>query len=199
MQPFSIIITVCDQDFKHLPHCIQCLMNQTYKEFEVIVMVDGHELPYNVQEIIKHVNGKVIYTDKANDCGYTQRRMGLICANGEYLIWLNADNLVYPTFMQTHKDNIVYAIASDSMPPISVVNIHYWLKDHYWGVLPRELSCGNFDLLNYCLPKHVALECNAFEEYICNLGEEDFYTFNRAKKIAPVIWFKDQAPVGCHF
>lgn len=197
----TVVITVCEKDHTHLPHCIQSLMNQTNRNFETIVMIDGYALSYDPVPMTMRLCemsgtvGTTVFTVKQDTCGYAQRSHALIDhVRGSHLLWLNADNLVYPRFIETHYDNI-----NKNPDAISVVNIHYWLKDHYWGVLPRAFLCGNLDLLNYCLPTELARKVNACGEYAKNGGEEDWFTLERAMKHAPVIYNKDQEPVAAHF
>lgn len=195
MPQFSVILTTYQNDSHYLPHVVQSLINQTYKDFETLLMVDG-SLNFDPDPIIRHLNGKVIYTPKVNTCGFSQRREAITRSAGQYLVWLNVDNLVYPNYLQAHADNF----ATNPMA-ISVVNIHYWLKHDRWEhILPNEmLSCGRVDLLNYSLPKGLAKQIDAFRQSEEHIGESDWLTLERAMGVAPIVWVKNQPPVGCHF
>lgn len=193
MPQFSIIITTYQHDANYLPRIVQCLINQTLQDFETIVMVDG-TLNFNPEQITRNVKARVIYTPKVNTCGFRQRAEGITHATGKYLVWLNADNLIYRDYLQSHGNN--FAKSPDC---VSVVNIHYWLTHDYWGVLPRQLACGHVDLLNYSLPKELAIKVNAFGTHEEHIPEADWHTLNRARHLAPVEWDHTQPPVGCHF
>jgi hypothetical protein len=114
---------------------------------------------------------------------------------GDYIAWLNVDNLVYPEWLQNHADNI-----RASAGCISVVNVDYWHKDNYYNHLPNgELYLGKMDLLNYVLPTAIAKQVDAF----CQADEcdpcADYYAFARARALASIVWIENQPTCGGHF
>ena len=90
----SIIVPVYNVE-KYLDKCLNSLVNQTYKDFEVIIVNDGS--PDNSQDIIdKYVR------DNNNFKGYIKengglgdaRNFGITKANGDYLIFIDSDDYV---------------------------------------------------------------------------------------------------------
>jgi hypothetical protein len=194
---FSVVITVYEADQIFLPRVAIGLMNQTFKDFEVIVVVDGETplAPYEPGLVFgKTVPASVVYRPRSKTIGFRERHFALGLARGDYIVWLNADNGVYPHWLQCHYENLSAAPGA-----ISVVNIHYWLRENYWGVLPRVLAYGEFDLLNYCLPLPLAKKLDAFGPDVENLDYADWIAFERCAKAAPVVWKRDQPVCACHF
>src|SRR5689334_12899535 len=98
---FSVVITIYERDQIFLPRAMTGLMNQTFKDFEVIVVVDGEEplRPYDPHHICgKTVPATVVYRPRSNTIGFRERHYSLRLAKGRYVAWLNGDNLVYPNW-----------------------------------------------------------------------------------------------------
>jgi hypothetical protein len=194
---FSVIITLYEKDQIFLPRVMTGLLNQSFKDFEVIVVVDGEERlsPYDPRHVCgKTIPSEVVYRPRSNTIGFRERHHSLQLAKGEYVAWLNVDNLVYPNWLQNHYDN-----ARESRGPISVVNIQYWQRHDYWGVLPKALAYGHFDLLNYALPLALAQRMKVFGPDVERIAHADWIAFECCAREAPVVWHREQPVCACHF
>ena len=87
MCKFSIVIPVYNVE-KYLEKCLDSVFNQTYKDYEVIVVNDGTK--DNSMDIVKNYNVKVI-TQK-NQGLSAARNHGVKKATGDYLIFLDSDD-----------------------------------------------------------------------------------------------------------
>lgn len=194
---FSVVVTVYDKDQIFLPRVATGLLNQTFKDFEVIVVVDGEERlrEYDPERVFgKTVPATVVYQPRSGTLGYRERHHSLKLVRGEYVAWLNGDNLVFPNWLQCHHENV-----TSSPGAISVVNTQYWLKQEYWGVLPRSLTFTNIDLLNYALPTDLARRMSVFGPDTEREHHADWLAFESCTREAPVIWNRDQPVCACHF
>ncbi len=194
---FSVVITVYEKDQIFLPRALTSLLNQSFRDFEVIVVIDGENplSPYDPVAIArKTVPARVVYRPRSNTIGFRERCHSLDLARGEYLAWLNVDNLVYPNWLANHFQNV-----KDTPGAISVVNIQYWLRQDYWGVLPKALAYGHLDLLNYALPRELATRLHVFGPDVENIPHADWLAFERCAKEAPVVWHRDQPVCACHY
>ena len=80
MPKFSIIIPVYDVE-KYIKKCLDSVFNQTYNNYEVIVVNDGTK--DNSMEIVKNYN--VITINQKNQGLSMARNNGVKKAKGEYL------------------------------------------------------------------------------------------------------------------
>ena len=87
MPKFSIIIPVYNVE-KYLKKCLDSVFNQTYKEYEVIVVNDGTK--DSSMDIVKDYNVKVI--NQKNQGLSAARNAGVKVATGDYLIFLDSDD-----------------------------------------------------------------------------------------------------------
>ena len=89
----SIIIPVYNTE-KHLEKCLESVLNQTYKNIEIIVVNDCS--PDNSEEIIKSYiqkDDRIIYLKNPTNAGtHETRKAGVLQARGEYVLFLDSDD-----------------------------------------------------------------------------------------------------------
>lgn len=106
---FSVIVvdyegTVRRNDFLRI---MQCLADQTCKDFEVLVYHDGPKsVPYQqeVDGFPIHDRTRFFVTEERENCwGHSNRDRGIRAAKGEWIIHTNADNILYPYAIEELK------------------------------------------------------------------------------------------------
>lgn len=106
----SIVIPVYNQA-KHLANCLASIKKQTYNNYEIIIINDGStEKIIKTVEKFKHAFGhKLIYSEQNNMGANAARNKGAKLANGEYIIFCDADVIMGSTMLElmlkTLKDN----------------------------------------------------------------------------------------------
>ncbi len=100
MPKISVIIPVYKVE-KYLPRCLDSVMEQTFKDFEVICVNDGS--PDNSGAILeeyaaKYDNFKVITQE--NQGLSAARNTALPEAKGDYIIFIDSDDFVHPQFLE---------------------------------------------------------------------------------------------------
>lgn len=118
---FSIIVphydeTISDEVFVR---GITCLLNQTYKNFEVLIYHDG-PISRPIPEIYKNLqNHKLVITDKReNNWGHGNRNRGIHDSKGEFIIHFNPDNILYDNAL----DEINKTIEEEPYPRAMTIN-----------------------------------------------------------------------------
>lgn len=160
---FSVIMPTYNRAFC-ITNAINSLINQTYQNFELIIIDDGST--DNTENLLKKEyseyfkNGKFIYK-KCNHLGASQtRNTGLNIAKNDWIAYLDTDNEIVPTFLEefayaisTHKNSCYYAQITH--PKIGIIgkkfNYKQLCKANYidLGVWVHHKSLmkkyGNFD------------------------------------------------------
>ncbi len=103
---FSVIVPVFKAE-KYLKECLDSLINQSFKDFELILVDDGS--PDNCPEICdeyaeKYDFIKVIH--KANGGSISARKAGAEVAVGEYIVYVDSDDWVSSDFLKVIYDAI---------------------------------------------------------------------------------------------
>lgn len=120
MKPtFSIIIPALNEEIL-LPRLLRSLKKQSFKEFEVIV-VDANSKDKTVHQATKFKNDLDINIISINhhNVAYS-RNAGAKRAKGEYLVFIDADNSLYPNFLENLNRILLktrYAVVIPSIEP----------------------------------------------------------------------------------
>lgn len=99
-----------------LPHALDSILNQTYQNFELIVINDASN--DQTSEILNKYAQKdkriVVVENKSNQGIVSNRNMGLLLAKGKYLAWQDDDDVSEPSrleeqvkFLEKHKDIVI--------------------------------------------------------------------------------------------
>ena len=102
----SIIILNYNNE-KYLPKSLNCIMNQTYKNIEIIVVNDGSQGKCDelMQEYLQKDN-RIKYVKHDTNKGLFQARItGAENATGDYIAFLDADDYTSVDFYRTLMDN----------------------------------------------------------------------------------------------
>lgn len=91
----SIVTPVYNAE-KYIAKSIESVLNQTYQDFELIIINDGSK--DNSEQIIqKYLNDtRIKYFPQENKGESVARNRGLDIAQGEYIAFLDADDMYYP-------------------------------------------------------------------------------------------------------
>lgn len=108
----SIIIPVYNGS-NYLANAIECALNQTYKNVEVIVVNDGSTDDGKTEEIAMSYGDRICYHYKTNGGVSSALNYGIRCMTGDYFSWLSHDDAYSKTkvsdsieLLRTH--NAVY-------------------------------------------------------------------------------------------
>ncbi|MFO1023290.1 MAG: glycosyltransferase [Planctomycetales bacterium] len=178
---FSIVMTVFET-LEFLPRALACVMDQQYQEWELLVISDGPASSerYDPRKMLRPLRktfpGRRIEfweLPRREGCwGNPARQYGWQQARGNYVCWVNHDNLIFPGYLQGHAVNIA------AQPGCaSVVDIHLWQQERFVGRYPRGYRKGKIDLLCYALPLERVQETDAFGERMHRVYAADGMVF----------------------
>lgn len=90
------VIIPCYNSEKYLDKCLKSLINQTFKDYEIICVNDGSV--DSTLDILKKYNVKII---NQNNLGVSaSRNIGLQNADGEYITFIDSDDWVNPEYLE---------------------------------------------------------------------------------------------------
>lgn len=114
MPKFSIIVPVYNVE-KYIKKCLDSIFNQTFKDFEVIVVNDGTK--DNSMDIVKNYKVKTI--NQKNQGLSEARNNGVKKAVGEYLIFIDSDDYIEKDLLKKINNSL------DNNPDV----VRYQAKD----------------------------------------------------------------------
>ena len=118
MNPLISVIVPCYNQAQYLDECLQSVLNQTYTDWECIIVNDGS--PDHTEEVAKkwlEKDPRFRYIDKENGGLSSARNAGIKIAKGEWILPLDADDRIGNLYLELaslefNKDySIIYSEA----------------------------------------------------------------------------------------
>ncbi|HIX93879.1 MAG TPA: glycosyltransferase [Candidatus Gemmiger excrementipullorum] len=92
----SVIVPIYNAK-DHIARCVESIRRQTYENLEILLLNDGSEdVSLPVCQMFARVDKRITLIDKANSGVAATRNLGLRCATGEYLQFVDADDTLLP-------------------------------------------------------------------------------------------------------
>jgi len=98
--PRVTVIIPCYNDGKYIDDAINSILNQTYHDFQIIVVDDGSTDAYTIDKLnnLKYPKTRVLY--KTNGGVSSARNFGAKQSDSEYLVFLDADDFFDNTYLE---------------------------------------------------------------------------------------------------
>ena len=100
-QPLISVIVPCYNQAQYLDECLQSVLEQTYQNWECIIVNDGS--PDNTEEVVKKWTEKdprFKYLKKENGGLSSARNAGIKAAQGEWILPLDADDKIGDRYLE---------------------------------------------------------------------------------------------------
>ena len=94
MSKVSVVVPIYNAERK-IDKCIKSILNQTFKDFELILVNDGSkDNSLNICEKYQKQDKRIIVIDKKNEGCIATRRRGVEASNSEYIMFVDADDWI---------------------------------------------------------------------------------------------------------
>ncbi len=103
-EPLVSIIIPAYNAANYIEEAIESALNQTYKNFEIVVVNDGSKDNGETKKAVLKYGDKVRYFEKENGGSSSALNEGIRNMRGEWFSWLSHDDLYYPDKLQTEID-----------------------------------------------------------------------------------------------
>ncbi|WP_234736676.1 glycosyltransferase family 2 protein [Tellurirhabdus bombi] len=168
--PRVSIITAVYNANQYLDACIQSVLNQTYKNFEFII-IDGGSTDGTVDTIKKNQQHLSYWISERDKGIYDAWNKGLAAAKGDWLLFVGADDLLYPHALQSYIDHIDQharqdlefvssriELVNDDLSPIRTVGERWTWKRFRIDMITWHVGCFHsrrlFDTYGVFDPKY---------------------------------------------
>lgn len=102
---FSIVIPVYNAE-KYIKRCVESIVIQNYKNWEIIIINDGSTDGTDaVCKALSKNDSRIRYITKKNEGVSKTRNMGIDIAEGDIVLFVDADDWIEPNMLETIKDN----------------------------------------------------------------------------------------------
>ena len=145
----SIIIPVYNVE-KYLKVCIDSILNQTYKDLEIILVNDGStDNSKKICESYLLKDNRIILIDQLNSGPSKARNKGIEIAKGKYISFVDADDVIKLDYYQN-----LYNLANKTDVDIIMSEILYYngiteSKKH--SIVPKDSVLNKHEIINKIL------------------------------------------------
>lgn len=150
MYPIISVIVPCYNQAQYLDECLQSVLDQTYQDWECIIVNDGS--PDNTEEIAKkwlERDQRFRYIWKENGGLSSARNFGVEKAKGEWILTLDSDDYISNDYLQLAQKKF-------SDESIKVI----YCEAQKFGIINEKWTLPDFSLLN--LAEQNVIFCSAF-------------------------------------
>jgi glycosyltransferase involved in cell wall biosynthesis len=112
--PTVSVIIPAYNSAKYLPEAIASILEQTYTDYEIIVINDGST--DNTSEVVTPYLDKIRYFEQSNQGVSATRNRGIYLAKGEFIAFLDADDIFLPQKLAQQVEIFL------TQPEIGIVN-----------------------------------------------------------------------------
>lgn len=181
---FSVIIPSYNQQ-EFLPDAIESALNQTYFPLEVIVVDDGST--DNSLAIARNYGVRVV--SQVNKGLSSARNTGIMNAEGEYLVFLDADDILLENYLQKIKKVIDETKADIVAPSFKEFGVSH--RDVILMENPTITDFMTANRIGYCtaIKREALLQCGGYSPKM-TWGAEDYHLWfdllSRGKKLVTI-------------
>ena len=188
MSPIISVVIPCYKQAIYLPDALNSLLEQTYKSWEGIIVNDGS--PDNTQEVaLAYVekDSRFKYIKKTNGGLSSARNSGINHACGEYILPLDADDILAPTYLEKAvkvftdfpQTTLVYCQGCFFGVREGVWDLHY--EDYQTLLLGNSIFCSALYRKDDCI------SIGGYDEKM-KLGYEDWEFYIRLLNDSSVVY-----------
>lgn len=195
MRKVSVVVPIYNAGRK-LNKCIKSILNQTFKDFELILVNDGStDNSLNICRMHQKQDKRIIVINKDNEGSVVTRRTGVEASSSKYIMFVDADD-----WIDRKTIEILYNETIGSSVDITVCNMYKVLgngmlikqknKSVYFNEektynkeeIRKDLVTAYFhghpfpsSLCAKLYKKELLVDCGNYLDRICFLGDDLFY------------------------
>jgi len=107
-QVISLIVPIFNTDIDLLNKCVNSVLNQSYKNIELILVNDGSKKELSLEyEKYKSLDNRIIYLYQDNKGITAARNKGIDIASGDYIMFVDSDDWIDETTLETMINRII--------------------------------------------------------------------------------------------
>jgi glycosyltransferase involved in cell wall biosynthesis len=177
---FSVVIPLYNKE-KSIGNTIQSVLNQTFQDFEIVVVNDGST--DDSLQVVENINdSRIRIINKPNGGVSSARNRGVKEAKYEWIAFLDGDDVWDSSyleemnqFIEEYSEADVYGCAFDDIVNEKSIKRNFYLPENYKGYISNYFQHALNSLLFWptstIISKSAFLDVGGFDERI-NLGED---------------------------
>lgn len=183
----SVIVPVYNSE-RTLPNCIHSILNQTYKNIEIIIVDDGsNDNSEKICNNFKKIYSNIIYVRQKNNGVSSARNTGIKKSSGKYIMFVDSDdtidsNLIEELIKKNNNNNLVGAKLKKIFPRRIITPNYiskYSIKEFIINIADGKIFGG---VLGYLFDKNYI----PFFDQNTSYMEDTIFMLNYLKKVKKI-------------
>ena len=173
MPRVSVLTPVYNTNPAHLRQCIESILNQTFKDFEFLIINDSPENKELERIISSYKDNRIKYIKNDKNIGISASRNKLLKqAQGEYIAIFDHDDISVPDRLKWQVDVL------DKNPAIGVVSgwMKFFGKENFVWQTPENDLDIKINMIQNCCAAHTAAMIRKSVLTDNNIVYEDFFS-----------------------
>ena len=173
MPRVSVLTPVYNTNPAHLRQCIESILNQTFKDFEFLIINDSPENKELERIISSYKDNRIKYIKNDKNIGISASRNKLLKqAQGEYIAIFDHDDISVPDRLKWQVDVL------DKNPAIGVVSgwMKFFGKENFVWQTPENDLDIKINMIQNCCASHTAAMIRKSVLTDNNIVYEDFFS-----------------------
>jgi glycosyltransferase involved in cell wall biosynthesis len=161
----SVIVPVYNTS-AYLDNCIKSILNQSYQNFELILVNDGStDVSDKICDSYSRIDDRVTVIHKKNEGVSVARNKGVEVAKGKYIQFVDSDDFLNEKMIEILMDEINQS--NENVLPVCNINIYYE-DEKYRHDLVQIAKSGSFNTEQYLLDFLLKFKTSPFIGSPCN-------------------------------
>lgn len=205
----------------YLPRCLDSILTQTYRDFQLILVDDGStDTSGVICDDYAAKDGRITVIHKNNGGLSSARNAGLERAEGEFVAFVDSDDWIHPQYLelmlwvqktkdydlvicdhQRVREFIPFQYHTASEIPLRELNLegvyrNHQTKSYVWNKLYRRSHIGSFRFVEEKIAEDAIFNVVALSEHAdlraCFIREVLYYYYNRENSLVNQLTHADQ-------
>ena len=183
MNPLFSIIIPCYNQAHFLPECLDSLLQQSFADWEAIVVDDGSTDTTNeVCQKYTSIDSRIKWVKKANGGLSSARNFGIINATGNRFIFLDADDFLYPNclekiakFVQNSDKNTLIQYGYTYVKEDGKTILGHTKAQQKINLIPDVFKSNLGPCHSICISRDLINKVGFFDESLKSVEDWDFW------------------------
>ncbi|WP_165822525.1 glycosyltransferase family 2 protein [Paenibacillus montanisoli] len=172
--PLISVVIPCYNYGEYLEETIDSVLNSTFQDVEIIVVDDGSDDPGTVHLLSSLDKPKTTVIKQSNKGVAAARNKGFTEAKGKYILPLDADDLIHPTYLEKAFWIMeLFPRVGFVSPQVKAFGTENWVHDapqyNFHKLLFHNIACGTS-----LLRKEAFVQAGGYKSGFVVMGYEDW-------------------------
>ncbi|MDB5176814.1 MAG: hypothetical protein JWN75_482 [Candidatus Saccharibacteria bacterium] len=192
---FSVIVPVYNAE-KYLSKCLASIVEQTYRNIEIIVVNDGStDGSLEIMKDFARIDSRIIIIDQSNRGVSASRNKGLSLAEGKYVLFVDADDYFWS---QKAIQIINHNMENISSTCLLMFNVHEEANNKSFSLLDKYYADKDYLNILATLVKNEKINSPFNKVYNNSIIKTHRIMFNHKVRIGEDLLFNIEYLKHCH-